>query len=70
VGRLRRFPENRFVGRRDQMRVFDCDSEDELALLSKDLKVLESQNFLQAFAPDSLLEASNRGFWSANLSHM
>jgi hypothetical protein len=66
VNRLRRFPENRFIGRRDIMVVFDCDDREHFQELSQsagDLG-LEMRNALQAFAPDTIIEASNRGFVS------
>jgi hypothetical protein len=64
VSRLRRFPDNRFLGRRDTMIVYDCDEPDQFDDLSRaatDLG-LDARNDLQAFAPDTLLESSNRGF--------
>ena len=64
MSRLRRFPDNRFIGRRDKMIVYDCDVPDQFDALSNaviDLG-LEARNELQAFAPDTLLESSNRGF--------
>ncbi|HUP17794.1 MAG TPA: hypothetical protein VM848_17325 [Acidimicrobiia bacterium] len=64
MGRLHRFPDNRFIGRRDLMIVFDCDDETyfrelEASVRDRDLVV---KNLLQAFAPDDLAEAANRGF--------
>jgi hypothetical protein len=46
------------------MRVYDCDDEDQFADLSKAVgeSNLEMTNQLQAFAPDDLVEAANRGF--------
>ena len=66
VSRLRRFPENRFIGRRDIMVVFDCDDREQFEELSQSVVdlALEIQNDLQAFAPDTIIEASNRGFVS------
>ena len=64
MSRLRRFPDNRFIGRRDTMVVFDCDDLEQFEELSQaviDLG-LELRNDLQAFAPDTLIESSNRGF--------
>lgn len=64
VSRLRRFPDNRLVGRRDQMVVYDCDDPvqfDELSRAVTELD-LDTRNSLQAFAPDTLIECSNRGF--------
>jgi hypothetical protein len=64
VGRLRRFPDNRFIGRRDLMIVFDCDDETFFRELEASVRGLDLdvKNLLQAFAPDDLAEAANRGF--------
>jgi len=64
MGRLRRFPDNRFVGTRDDMVVHDCDDEDQFTALSErvDGEDLVGRTLLQAFGPDSLAEARNRGF--------
>ena len=64
MGRLRRFEENRFLGTRDDMRVYDCDESDQFSALearvaSDDLVV---KNLISAIAPDTLEEARNRGF--------
>ena len=67
MSRLRRFPDNRFIGRRDQMIVYDCDAGGQHAALAEgvDRERLHQRNLLQAFAPDSEAEAHNRGFKSA-----
>ena len=67
MARLRRFPDYRFVGRRDQMIAFDCDDPDQFAQLQAAVEEggLDMKNRLQAFAPDTLAEARNRGFRSA-----
>jgi len=64
MGRLRRFSDYRIVGRRDQMVAFDCDDEVQFGLLQAavDESELDMKNLLQAFAPDTLAEAKNRGF--------
>ncbi len=64
MGRLRRFPDYRIVGRRDQMVAFDCDDETQFTLLQEAVQesALDMKNLLQAFAPDTLEEARNRGF--------
>ncbi len=64
MGRLTRFDEHRFVGTRDDMRVHDCDSDNELAALEERVgnDDLLKRNLLQTFAPDTLAEARNRGF--------
>ena len=64
MGRLRKFPEHRFIGRRDTMRIYDCDDLAhfealEVAVLAQQL---DDRNLLCAFAPDSVAEAHNRGF--------
>ena len=46
------------------MRVYDCDDSVQFDELSQavEAKNLDMINQLQAFAPDSLIEAANRGF--------
>jgi hypothetical protein len=64
MGRLRRFDQHRFVGTRDTMTVYDGDDEEQFSEL--ETRVAEDdlldRNLLQAFAPDTLPEARNRGF--------
>jgi len=62
--RLRRFPEQRFVGTRDDMRVYDCDDGDAFAALEArvELENLVGDGLVSSFGPDSLAEARNRGF--------
>jgi hypothetical protein len=64
VNRLRRFPDNRFIGARDTMRVYDCDDESQRESLEHriDAESLADRNLLQTFGPDVLAEARNRGF--------
>lgn len=64
MARLRRFPDYRIIGRRDQMIAFDCDDATQFAQLQSavDESGLDMKNLLQAFAPDTLIEARNRGF--------
>lgn len=64
MGRLRRFEEHRFVGTRDDMRVFDCDDEDQFSRLEERATNddLLARNLLSSIAPDTLAEARNRGF--------
>jgi len=66
MARLRRFESNRFVGTRDDMIVYDCDDPDQFATLQARMEEgdLVDENRLQAFGPDSLAEARNRGFGS------
>ncbi|HLA67196.1 MAG TPA: hypothetical protein VJP05_06925 [Acidimicrobiia bacterium] len=67
MGRLRRFPERRFIGTRDDMVVFDCDDAAQFAALEARLAVddLAAGNLLGSFGPDTLAEARNRGFHPA-----
>ncbi len=64
MGRLSRFEEHRFVGTRDDMIVHDCDDTDVLTELEQRIAAdqLLRRNLLQAFSPDTLAEARNRGF--------
>ena len=62
--RLRAFPEQRYVGTRDDMRVYDCDDDDQFVALEARVEADEllDRRLLQSFAPDTLAEARNRGF--------
>ena len=62
--RLLRFGENRYIGARDQMIVYDCDDELQFSALEERAKMesLVENNLLSAIAPDTLAEARNRGF--------
>lgn len=64
MSRLRRFPENRFVGTRDDMIVYDCDDPDQFGALSERMEMedLLGRLLVGTFAPDTLAEARNRGF--------
>ena len=64
MARLRRFAEYRFIGRRDNMRVYDCDDPEQYAVLEQAIteRQLDVKNLLSSFAPDSLAEARNRSF--------
>jgi hypothetical protein len=64
MGRLRRFPERRFVGTRDDMVVYDCDDDDQFTVLSERVEKddLVGRLLVQSFAPDTAAEARNRGF--------
>ncbi|HIE21528.1 MAG TPA: hypothetical protein EYP73_02870 [Acidimicrobiia bacterium] len=64
MSRLSRFEDYRFIGVRDTMVVYDCDDPEQFAELEKRVaeEDLLGRNLLQAFAPDSLEEAANRGF--------
>lgn len=64
MSRLPRFEDYRFIGLRDTMVVYDCDDEEEFAVVSRrvDEESLTSAKLIQSFAPDTVLEARNRGF--------
>jgi crotonobetainyl-CoA:carnitine CoA-transferase CaiB-like acyl-CoA transferase len=64
VSRLARFADYRFIGLRDTMRVYDSDDDDQFALLQERVteEDLVERKLVQAFAPDTLDEARNRGF--------
>ena len=64
MGRLRRFAENRFVGLRDEMRVYDCDDEAQFDLLQQRVEGedLVARARVASFSPDTLAEARNRGY--------
>ena len=64
MGRIDKFENYRFLGNRKNMRVYDCDNPEELAQLQNLIndKDLIINNLIQAFAPDNIHEAKNRGF--------
>lgn len=64
MSRLNRFDEHRYIGTRDDMVLYDCDDADQLVALQQraDDDELLRRNLLQAFAPDTVAEANNRGF--------
>jgi hypothetical protein len=64
MGRLRRFPDSRFVGVRDRMLVYDCDDDAQFSELEDRLDEddLLRRALLSSFGPDTLAEARNRGF--------
>lgn len=64
MARLPAFAEHRFIGTRDDMRLFDCDDDPEFAALVERVErdELIARNGLQSFSPDSAAEARNRGF--------
>ena len=64
MSRLSRFGDYRFIGLRDTMRVYDSDEEDQFAVLQERVTDddLVDRKLVQAFAPDTLDEARNRGF--------
>lgn len=64
MSRLSRFEEYRYIGVRDTMRVYDCDDEEQFTALLNLVEEhdLVDRNQLQAFGPDTVTEARNRGF--------
>ena len=64
MGRIAKFENYRFLGNRKNMRVYDCDIQDEFAQIENLIndKDLITNNLIQAFAPDNIHEAKNRGF--------
>ncbi len=64
MGRVRQFEEHRWVGTRDDMVVYDCDDEAQFTALQARVQEgdLVNAKLLQAFGPDTLPEARNRGF--------
>lgn len=64
MGRLRRFADSRFVGLRDEMRVYDCDDETQYEALRRRVEEegLLGRSLVASFGPDTLAEARNRGF--------
>ncbi|HUU61015.1 MAG TPA: hypothetical protein VMX37_01315 [Acidimicrobiia bacterium] len=64
MGRLRRFADSRFVGLRDEMRVYDCDDEAQFEALARRVEEedLVARALMATFSPDTLAEARNRGF--------
>ena len=70
MSRLTRFEEYRFLGTRDDMKVYDCDEAAEFAELGRRVADdhLLKRNLIQTFAPDEAFEAANRGFRRARSS--
>lgn len=64
MSRLARYEDNRFIGVRTDMRVYDCDDADQFDALSERMERegLFERNLVQTFGPDDLTEAANRGF--------
>ena len=64
MGRIAKFENYRFLGNRKNMRVYDCDNQDEFTQIENLIndKDLIINNLIQAFAPDNIHEAKNRGF--------
>jgi hypothetical protein len=64
MARIKRFEEHRYVGTRDDMRVYDCDDSAQFGVLSDRVESegLADAKMLQSFAPDGLPDARNIGF--------
>ncbi|MEC7926410.1 MAG: hypothetical protein VYD43_02810 [Actinomycetota bacterium] len=64
MSRIPKFENYRFLGNRKNMKVYDCDNQEEFSELEKLInnKDLILTNSIQAFAPDTIDEAKNRGF--------
>jgi hypothetical protein len=64
MARLNRFEKHRFLGNRLNMKVYDCDNDEQfksLEVLFVEKEMLKN-NKIQSFSPDSLNEAINRGY--------
>ena len=64
MARLNRFENYRFIGNRLNMKVYDCDIDEQFKTLETifEEKEMLKNNKIQSFSPDSLDEAKNRGF--------
>ena len=64
MGRLSRFENYRFLGNRLNMKVYDCDNDQQFKTLKTlyEEKEMLKYNKIQSFSPDSLEEAKNRGY--------
>ena len=64
MGRIAKFENYRFLGNRKNMRVYDCDNQDEFAQIENLINDIDlfTHNLIQAFASDNIHEAKNRGF--------
>ena len=62
--RLDRFENSRFVGYKKNMKVYDCDNDEQFSKLTAMMDNLDyiKLNLIQSFSPDSIEEAKNRGF--------
>lgn len=69
MARLRRFENHRFVGTRDDMVAYDCDDPTQFETLAERVAAddLMNRDLLQAFGPDEVSEARNRGFRLAGI---
>ncbi|NOY56830.1 MAG: hypothetical protein GXP34_12725 [Actinobacteria bacterium] len=64
MARLQRFENNRYIGIRDTMVFYDCDDDEQFALLQGRVEAedLLDRKLLSSFGPDEPPEARNRGF--------
>ena len=64
MARLKRFESHRYLGSRDDMKVYDTDDVGQSEALGERIASddLVGKNLIQTFAPDELPEARNRGF--------
>ena len=64
MARLKRFESHRYLGSRDDMKVYDTDDLGQAETLGERIAAadLVGKNLIQTFAPDELSEARNRGF--------
>lgn len=64
MARVKRLEDHRFIGLRDSMFVYDCDDPAQFRALEERVESndLVGRTMVQTFAPDTLFEASNRGF--------
>ena len=64
MSRLSRFADYRYIGTKDTMRIYDCDTDDQFDELSDRVETdrLVERLLVQSFAPDTVDEARNRGF--------
>ena len=62
--RLDRFENSRFVGYKKNMKVYDCDNDEQFSKLTAMMDNLDyiKLNLIQSFSPDSIDEAKDRGF--------
>ena len=62
--RLDRFENSRFVGYKKNMKVYDCDNDEQFSKLTAMMDNIDyiKLNLIQSFSPDSIDEAKNRGF--------
>lgn len=64
MNRLNRFEHHRYVGLRLNMKVYDCDNQQQFDQLNNKIGDIDylGLNLIQSFSPDFIDEAKNRGF--------